>query len=161
MKNKLIILFCLIAGVAKAQQGQIQFYRPNDQHGVNVFETSKKDTVLFTGLKVKVGGNFEMEFQGLRNFNTAAPATRTGFTGNVNSLETLTNGFSLPMANLNVDAQLEDGIRMNITAYLSSRHHEDTRVKGGYIQFDKLLFLHSDVINSIMKSVTIKVGQFD
>jgi len=67
----------------------------------------------------------------------------------------------MPMANLNIDAQLADGIRMNLTIYLASRHHEDTWVKGGYIQFDKLLFLHSDVIDNIMKSVTIKIGQND
>jgi hypothetical protein len=161
MKFKLIMLFCLATVIAKAQQGPMQYFRPNDQHGINVFETSKNDSIPFTGLKVKVGGNFEMVFQGLRNFNTATPLTKTGFTGNVNSLEPLTNGFALPMANLNIDAQLEDGIRMNLTAYLSARHHEDTWVKGGYVQFDKLLFLKSNLINNIMKSVTIKIGQFD
>jgi hypothetical protein len=161
MKIKLILLFCLVTSIVKAQQEQLQYFRPNDMRGINIFETSKTDSIPFTGLKVKVGGNFEMEFQGLRNFNTALPMTKTGFTGNVNSLEPLTNGFALPMANLNVDAQLADGVRMNITAYLASRHHEDTWVKGGYIQFDKLLFLHSDLIDNIMKSVTIKVGQFD
>lgn len=160
MKIKLILFFCLVSGAVKAQE-TLQYFRPNDMRGVNVFETSKTDTVPFTGLKVKVGGNFEMEFQGLRNFNTATPMTKTGFTGNVNSLETLTNGFDLPMANLNVDAQLADGIRMNITVYLATRHHEDTWVKGGYIQFDKLLFLHSDLINELMKSFTIKIGQND
>ena len=65
------------------------------------------------------------------------------------------------MANLNIDVQLADGIRMNLTQYLASRHHEDTWVKGGYIQFDKLLFLHSDLVNNIMKSVTIRIGQND
>src|SRR5476651_847006 len=161
MKIKLILLLCLVTGVVKAQQEQLQYFRPNDMRGINVFETSKTDTVPFTGLKVKVGGNFEMEFQALRNFNTATPMTKPGFTGNVNSLETLTNGFALPMANLNVDAQLEDGIRMNITLYLATRHHEDTWVKGGYIQFDKLLFLHSDIVNELMKNFTIKIGQND
>jgi hypothetical protein len=161
MKIKFILLLCLVSGIVNAQQEQLQYFRPNNRLGVNMFETSKQDSIPFTGLKVKVGGNFEMEFQGLRNFNTAAPMTKTGFTGNVNSLEPLTNGFALPAANLNVDAQLEDGVRMNITLYLASRHHENTWVKGGYIQFDKLLFLKSDVINNIMKSVTIKVGQFD
>lgn len=161
MKIKLILLFCLVTSVVKAQQEPIQFFRPNDMRGVNVFETPKTDTIPFTGLKVRVGGNFEMEFQGLRNFNTATPLTKTGYTGNVNSLEKLTNGFALPMANLNVDAQLDDGIRMNLTLYLATRHHEDTWVKGGYVQFDKLLFLKSDLINQIMKNVTIKVGQFD
>jgi len=161
MKIKLILLFCLVTSIVKAQQEPLQFFRPNDMRGVNVFETPKTDTIPFTGLKVRVGGNFEMEFQGLRNFNTATPLTKTGYTGNVNSLEKLTNGFALPMANLNVDAQLDDGIRMNLTLYLATRHHEDTWVKGGYVQFDKLLFLKSDLVNEIMKNVTIKIGQFD
>jgi len=144
---------------AKAQD--IQFYRPNDQRGVNVFETTKADTVQFKGLKVKVGGNFELTFQALGESNTAIPATKTGVTGNINSLTPLTHGFQLPMANLDFDIQLADGVRMNLTQYLASRHHEDTWVKGGYIQFDKLPFLHSAVIDDIMKSVTIRIGQSD
>ncbi|WP_158996273.1 hypothetical protein [Mucilaginibacter sp. L196] len=160
MKILYILLAAALLPVSlKAQE--LQFFRPNNQQGVNVFETSKIDTIPFTDLKVKVGGNFEMAFQALRNFNTATPLTETGFKGNVNSLEKLTNGFDLPMANLNVDAQLADGIRMDITMYLASRHHEDTWVKGGYIQFDKLLFLKSDIVNMLMKNITIKVGQFD
>jgi hypothetical protein len=161
MKIKLILLFCFAAGLAKAQQGPMQFYRPNDQRGINIFETTKKDTVPFNGLKVKVGGNFELSFQTLRDQNTAIPQTKTGFTGNVNSLIPLIDGFNLPMANLNVDAQLADGIRLNLTSYLATRHHEDTWVKGGYIQFDKLKFLHSDLIDQLMKSLTIKIGQND
>jgi hypothetical protein len=145
---------------AKAQE-TIQYYRPNDQRGINVFETSKNDTVKFTGLKVKVGGNFELTFQALGQSNTAIAQTKTGYTGNINSLIPLTHAFQLPMANLNVDVQLADGIRMNLTQYLASRHHEDSWVKGGYIQFDKLTFLHSDLVDNIMKSVTIRIGQSD
>jgi len=144
----------------KAQE-TIQYFRPNNKSGINVFETSKKDTVPFTGLKVKVGGNFELTFQALGQSNTAIPTTQTGFTGNVTSLIPLTHGFVLPMANLAFDIQLADGIRMNLTNYLASRHHEDSWVKGGYIQFDKLLFLKSDVVNDIMKNVTIRIGQSD
>ncbi|MDB5122631.1 MAG: hypothetical protein JWP94_760 [Mucilaginibacter sp.] len=168
MKNKLFTILgsFAIAGlsfvpIAANAQEMIQFFRPNSKLGINVFETSKKDTVPFTGLKVKVGGNFELSFQTLKDQNTALPLTKTGFTGNVNSLIPLTNGFTLPMANLNVDVQLADGIRMNITSYLASRHHEETWVKGGYIQFDKLTFLHSALVDNIMKSVTIKIGQND
>jgi len=156
------ILFVLLAAAfpAMAQQG-MQYFRPNNKSGVNVFETSKNDTTSFQHLKVKIGGNFEQSYQGLRDQNTAAPMTQAGFTGNVNSLTPLTNGFDLAMANMNIDAQLSDGIRLSLTVYLASRHHEDTWVKGGYVQFDKLLFLHSNWIDKVMKSVTIKVGQFD
>ncbi|BAU51996.1 hypothetical protein [Mucilaginibacter gotjawali] len=144
----------------KAQE--IQFYRPNGQQGVNVFETSKADTVPFKGVHVKVGGNFELTFQALGQSNTAVavPLSSTN-PANSTSLIALTHGFTLPMANLNIDVQLADGIRMNLTQYLAARHHEDTWVKGGYIQFDKLPFLHSAVIDDIMKSVTIKIGQND
>jgi len=70
-------------------------------------------------------------------------------------------GFNLAMANLNIDAQLEDGIRMNLTMYLSARHHEETWVKGGYIQLDKLPFLKSKMADKIMESFTIKVGDYE
>jgi hypothetical protein len=160
--RQVFTLSFLITGFsAMAQHQQIQYFRSNDRNGINVFETSKDDTTAFHHLKVKVGGNFEQSYQLLRDKNTASPVTEPGFNGNVNSLIPLTNGFNLAMANLNIDAQLADGIRVNLTTYLSSRHHEDTWVKGGYIQFDKLLFLHSRLVDSLMKSFTIKIGQFD
>ena len=168
MKTKFFTQLCafVIMGLSfipffSNAQESLQFYRPNDQRGINTFETTKLDTVKFKGLRVKVGGNFELTFQGLGESNTAISATKTGYTGNVNSLLPLEHAFQLPMANLNVDVQLADGVRMNLTQYLASRHHEDTWVKGGYIQFDKLPFLHSDFIDNIMKSVTINIGQND
>ncbi|HMH21094.1 MAG TPA: hypothetical protein VK563_04935 [Puia sp.] len=160
--RRILTICFLVSGFSTmAQHQQMQYFRPNDQNGLNVFETTKNDTTSFHKMKVKVGGNFELAFQALRDENTATPLTMTGVTGNVNSLTPLTNGFNLEMANLNIDAQLSDGVRMSLTSYLASRHHEDTWVKGGYIQFDKLLFLHSRLIDNIMKSVTIKMGQFD
>ncbi len=160
MKLKLLFIFCLAPALVQAQQ-QMQYFRQNDRTGINVFETTKDDTTAFHNLHVKVGGNFEQSFQSLKDQNTAALATQTGFVGNVNSLTPLISSFDLAMANLNIDGQLADGIRVNLTLYLASRHHEETWVKGGYMQFDKLLFLHSGLIDHIMKSVTIKVGQFD
>jgi len=158
-----ITFVALIAAslTAVAQTQEMQYFRYNDKNGINIFETTKNDTTPFTHMKVKVGGNFEQSFQMIRDQNTAIPMTQTGFNGNVNSLLPLTNGFDLAMANLVVDAQLADGIRVDLTVYLASRHHEDAWVKGGYVQIDKLTFLHSGFIDNIMKSVTIKVGQFD
>ncbi|MFD2873724.1 hypothetical protein ACFS5N_14660 [Mucilaginibacter ximonensis] len=162
MKNLYLLLVTIVVlpFSLKAQE-TIQFYRPNDQRGINVFETHKQDTVPFTGLKVKVGGNFELTYQALKESNTAVSYIPAGYTSSVTTLQPLTHGFQLPMANLNLDIQLADGVRMNLTQYLASRHHENTWVKGGYIQFDKLPFLHSDVIDDIMKSVSIRIGQND
>jgi hypothetical protein len=137
----------------------MQYFRNNDKTGLNVFETKKNDTTAFNRLKVKVGGNFTLDFQGLRHENNAIPNLVEGV--NTNQLAGITNAFNLAMANLNIDAQLSDGIRMNLTMYLSSRHHEETWVKGGYIQFDKLLFLKSSAIDAAMKNITIKVGAYD
>ncbi len=162
---KFLIAFLLLGlstEYAQAQQPSMQFYRPNDKQGLNIFETTKTDSVPFTGLHVRIGGAFAQDYQALTDKNSASFA-RTSATDstNANLLDPLTNGFNLAMANFTVDAQLDDGIRANLTAYLSSRHHTETWVKNGYIQFDKLLFLHNDFINDVMKSLTIKVGDLE
>ena len=144
---------------AVAQKQDMQFFRPNDKRGINVFETTKSDTTRFDHLKVKVGGNFTQDFQALSHQNSATPVIVNGV--NANQLMPLTNGFNLAMANLNIDAQLADGVRMNLTMYLSTRHHEETWVKGGYVQFDKLPFFKSDIIDHIMKNFTVKVGDYE
>jgi hypothetical protein len=159
--HSLAILYLTGISFSVIAQQQMQYFRPNNENGLNVFETTKNDSTPFTKLKVKVGGNFEVAFQGLKDWNTATPLTKPGFNGNVNNLMPLTNGCDLPMANLNVDAQLYDGIRVSLSLYMASRHHEDAWVKGGYAQLDKLTFLNSEFVNNIMKSITIKVGQFD
>ncbi|GAB3914658.1 hypothetical protein [Mucilaginibacter boryungensis] len=171
MKNKYLILIASItlSGigftpiVTHAQDAQMQFYRPNNKKGINVFETSKMDTIKFTGLKVNIGGGFTLAYQTLKASNTATPVIKTvgTSTGDVNSITPLYNGFNLPMANLIFDVQLADGIRLNLTSYLSARHHEDTWVKGGYLQIDKMPFLHSPLVDGIMKNVTFVVGQSD
>jgi hypothetical protein len=73
----------------------------------------------------------------------------------------LTDGFNLAMANLNIDVQLSDGIRLNVTSYLSSKHHNESWVKAGYIQIDKMLFFNSEFINKLMENLTVKVGDLE
>jgi len=108
---------------------------------------------------VRLGGNFTQDFQSLSHENSAEINIVNGV--DVNELVGLKNGFNLAMANLNLDVQLDDGIRLNLSLYLSSRHHHETWVKGGYIQFDKLTFLKSKLVDKMMKDVTIKVGDFE
>jgi hypothetical protein len=162
-----IILFATMAQSAWAQQGamkylygNMQYYRYNDRTGINVFETTKNDTTPFDGIKVRIGGNFTENFQALSHQNSAAPVLNADGV-NTNQLVSLTNGFNRGMANLNIDAQLADGVRLNLTMYLSSRHHEETWVKGGYMQIDKLSFLKSALIDTIMKNFTIKAGDYE
>ncbi|MES2681254.1 MAG: hypothetical protein V4635_15270 [Bacteroidota bacterium] len=158
-KNISVLSMIVLGLTAQAQQSPIQFFRPNNKLGLHTFETTKHDTTAFDGMKVRIGGNFTQDFQMLSHSNNAAPVIVNGV--NTNKLASITNGFNLAMANLNVDAQLEDGIRMNLTMYLSTRHHEETWVKGGYIQFDKLPFLKNPKIDSVMKNFTVKVGDYE
>jgi len=137
----------------------MQYYRPNDKRGIDVFETSKNDSTPFDGIKVKVGADLTADFQALKDRNSATPVIVGGV--NTNQLMPLTNGFNLPMANFNIDAQLADGIRMELTVYLATRHHQDTWVKGGYVQIDKLPFLRSSFVDNVMKAFTIKMGEYD
>jgi hypothetical protein len=161
LKHTLIALAIALPFGVQAQD--MQFFRPNNQLGINRFETGKVDTVPFTGLKVKIGGGFTLAYQTLKAFNTATPVTKTigTATGNINAITPLYNGFNLPMANLIFDVQLADGVRLNMTSYLSTRHHEDSWVKGGYLQIDKVGFLHSDLADRLMKNVTVIIGQSD
>lgn len=158
LRNTLLV-FVLLPCLAYAQNEKVSNFRPYDKNGINIFETSKEDSIPFSNIRIKIGANFAQQFQGLRHSNSASVVIDPATGKNINQLITIGNGFNLATANLNLDAQLAEGIRLNLITYLSSRHHENTWVKGGYIQFDKLLFLNNSVVNDIMKYVTIKVGQ--
>src|SRR5690606_33041737 len=68
------------------------------------------------------------------------------------------SNFNLPTANLNLDVQLLDGVRMHMRTYLSSRHHNEAWIKGGYIQIDKLNFIKPGFLEGVMKQTTITIG---
>ena len=170
-----LLIAVIVAFTAEAQQSSIQNFRPYDKNGLNIFELPKNDTLLFTGLKVRVGVSSAFQFQNLKHENVINTDTLNGGYTLIDvsglaakpdgiddrTLIKLTNGFDLAMANLNLDAQLYDGIHMNLVLYLSSRHHQESWVKGGFIQFDKLTFLHSASIDNIMKYVTLRFGDYE
>ncbi len=89
--------------------------------------------------------------------NTTTSALYT----NTTSLYQLAAGFPLAMANFNIDAQLTDGVRVSLVSYMSSHHHNEFWVKGGYFQIDKVGFLGSDFLNRIWKNLTLKVGHME
>lgn len=60
-----IVLLTILAGNVAAQQATIQYWRPYDQRGINVFETTKVDTVSYSGFKVRLGAGFTQGFQNL------------------------------------------------------------------------------------------------
>lgn len=145
-KMILAAVFMMGTLISFAQQPELQYFRSVDKDGLNVFETSKENDVEFTGVKVRVGGDFALQFQGLSQTNSG------------DSLNELANNFNLPTANLNIDVQLADGLRMHLRTYLSSRHHTESYVKGGYIQMDKLDFIKPGFMSGFMDIATIRVG---
>jgi hypothetical protein len=163
MRQTVRILLVLLFTTSMAHaQSSMQFYRPNDKGGVQSFETTKSDTIPFKGMTVKIGGAFAQDYQALKSSNTAAPKfVKPDTITNVNQLTELTNGFNLAMANLTLDAQLDDGVRANVTMYLSSRHHSEAWVKSGYFQLDKMPFFNSRMLDNLMQDFTVKVGHLE
>jgi hypothetical protein len=146
MRIILLLSLCAVSFILKAQQPSLQYFRSNNKNGLNVFETTKIDTIAFTGIKVRVGGDFAMQFQSLKQSNTA------------DNLVELGSDFNLPTANLNLDVQLLSGVRMHLRTYLSSNHHNESWIKGGHIQIDKLDFISPGFLEGIMNYTTITVG---
>lgn len=139
----------------------IQYARAHDKKGINVFETSKKEGVKFTAPSVRFGAGFTQQFQHLNHSNTALNnAGSSVATSGANKLYPLTPGFMTAQANLFMDVQLADGIRLDVTTYLSARHHNEAWVKGGYIQFDKLPF-KGKFWDDLMKITTLKIGHME
>ena len=136
----------------------IQHIRPQDQRGLNVFETPKEPGVAFTGFQLSWGAAFTQQFQGLRHENAAAPRIVNNV--NQNQLMSIGNGFNNATANLYLNAQLAKGIRVSLTSYLSSRHHNETWVKDGYLLIDASPIAYKP-LETLMEYVTIKAGHFE
>lgn len=107
------------------------------------FEEEKLDTV-FTSTKIKVGAEFALQLQALDH---EAPDVE---------LIDLKSNVNLPTANLNLTADLASGIRSYLNVYLSSRHHNEAWVEGGYLIIDRMPFLPAS--DDVMKYFTIKAG---
>lgn len=148
----ILAAFTTRSATAQLLQGKVHSIRPYDKTGINVFET-KKDTATFTGPTLRIGAGFTQEFQSLKDQNTSGE-------NGAHPLYKLSPGFNQAMANLYTDFQLADGIHLNLSLYLSTRHHNETWVKGGYLQFDKLPF-KGQFWSDLMQYTTIKLGQME
>lgn len=128
MRNLIIVFFAMLISMPSFSQN---------------FEKEQIDDQEFTNLKVKVGADFALQLQALDH---EAPV----------ELIELKNNFNLPTANLNITADLAPGIQLYINNYMSSRHHNEAWVEGGYLTIDKMPFLPA--ADNVMKFLTIKAG---
>lgn len=142
----------MLTGVSLlAQQDRnLDNYRQPDQRGINVFEAPKDSVSTFDGVKVRVGGQSTLQFQALDHENSGAV-----------ELKEIGYNFNLATANLDLDVALYDGIRMHLRTYLSSRHHPEPYVKGGYFQIDRLDFIKEGFMENFMKYTTLKIGHME
>lgn len=148
------------AVVSLVRPMEIQRLRPPDQRGLTMFETPKTDGVPFEGFKLSWGAAFTQQFQDIAHENTAAARLDTDGTTNLNQLQEIGAGFNNATANLSLNAQIAPGIRVALTSYLSSRHHNETWVKDGYLLVDESP-LDVPVLHTLMQYVTLKAGHFE
>lgn len=142
-------LIGLVSSTSVAQKRDFENYRKPDKRGLNVFEDPKEES-NFEGLNVRMGGAFALQYQAIEHKNSGAV-----------ELIGMRNNFNLATANLDLDAELADGIRLHLRTYLSSRHHPEPYVKGGYMQVDNLNFIQEGFLEDIMDKLTIRVGHME
>ena len=136
----------------------LQHFRPMDQRGINMFETPKDDGVEYKGFRLDFGAAFTSQVQALDHENTAAPRVVGGV--NANQLITIGTGFNNSTANLYINAQLSKGIRVTLTSYLSSRHHNETWVKDGYLLIDDVP-IDFIPLKALVQYITVRAGHFE
>jgi hypothetical protein len=142
----------LVIGITSMAQSDRDFknFRLPDQRGINTFEAPKDTTDTFDGVYVRIGGASTIQFQGVDHENS----------GSAELIE-IGDNFNLATANLDLDVHLYDGVKMHLRTYLSSRHHTEPYVKGGYFQIDKLDFIREGFMSDLMNKVTIKIGHME
>lgn len=146
-----LFLFTIWGSALTAQDSDrdLQYFVSPDQTGLNQFEAPFTTDLEFDGVYVRIGGSNTLQFQGLSHDNDAG------------DLGDLQKNFNLATSNLDFDVGLANGVRMHLRTYLSSQHHPEAWVKGGYIQIDRLDFISEDFASGLMDNVRFKVGHME
>lgn len=156
-----VVTIALSGFHAVAQESEardLDNFRFRDKRGINQFEAPKDTTSTFDGVKVRIGGASTIQFQALDHSSKGTPVDADG---NPIRLLDMGSNFNLPTASLDLDVHLAAGLRMHLRTYLSSRHHPEPYVKGGYIQIDKLDFISEGFMEPLMRNLRIRIGQME
>ena len=138
----------------------ISYWRPHDSRGINQFEPPKLEGAPYNGFAMNWGAGFTQQFQALHHSNGATPVIGGTPPINQNQLKRIGAGFNNATANMYMDAQLAKGIRVEMTTYLSSRHHNETWVKDGFLLIDGSPW-ENQTLDNLMKYLTLRVGHFE
>jgi hypothetical protein len=142
----------------KGRPVTIQYLRAQDKRGINVFETTKEPGAEFKGFRLDFGAAFTSQVQNLSHSNTAVPSMVNG--ADANQLQSIGFGFNNSTANAVLHAQLAPGIRVQLTSYLSARHHNETWVKDGYIQIDQSP-IDLAPLKMLFEIATVRIGHME
>jgi hypothetical protein len=144
MKNRMTgvratvaLLFLMVTiNAALAQRDPIQYFRYYDQRGVNVFETSKDDTVEFKGFALRLGAGFT---QGYQNFNHENKAKAMLPAGSVTYIETTEGSGSFvnlatgaAVANIVPDPNVYGGYKNSVTNATYVNSNQVYEMAGGF-----------------------------
>ncbi len=136
----------------------LSHFRTHDARSLNQFEPPKDEGAAYQGFALEWGAAFTQQFQALRHTNGATPNVVSGV--DVNRPIRIGSGFNNAEANLYMDAQLAKGIRVALTSYLSSRHHNETWVKDGYLLIDGSPWENA-TLDRLFDVLTLRVGHFE
>lgn len=144
-----ISLLFVNTGLQAQNSRDLQYYVAPDQTGLNQFEAPFETDVDFDGIYVRIGGSNTLQFQGINHDNDAG------------DLAELESNFNLATSNLDLDVALAPGLRMHLRTYLSSQHHPEAYVKGGYLQLDSFDFIEEGFLSELSDHLRIKVGHME
>lgn len=136
-------------GLQAQDSRDLQYYVAPDQTGLNEFEAPFTTDIDFDGVNIRLGGSNTLQFQGINHDNNAG------------DLAELESNFNLATSNLDFDVALAPGLRMHLRTYLSSQHHAEAWVKGGYLQIDTFDFIEEGFLSGLSDHVRIKVGHME
>jgi hypothetical protein len=149
----LVLILLMAIPVTSQNKRDLDNFRNPDQRGINQFEALKDSLTTFDGVQVRIGGASTIQFQAIDHENSDNEATP--------QLIEVGENFNLATANLDLDVALYEGVRMHLRTYLSSQHHPEAWVKGGYIQIDKLEFISEGFADDLMEKLRIKIGHME
>ena len=83
------------------------------------------------------------------------------FTPSSSTQQAIQSGLILPTANLDINGKIMKGLNTKLEIMLSSHHHNETYVKGGYATIDSLDFIAPGFAKGFMDNATISIGVDD
>ncbi len=109
-----------------------------------------KDTAAFEKVSLSFALDLSFYFQGLGHTFEPTEVNTTK--------QDIQPGLILPTADLRINAKVMKGFNVKIEAMLSSHHHNETYLKGGYASIDNLDFIHPGFAKDFMSNATFKIG---